>query len=61
MWKVYNEMINSAILLYARRTPKEEWSVWTHTNDIGVIKRNINTIEGFGWQWSVRYGEDDER
>ena len=61
MWKDYNERRNNMFLLCARRDPKEEWSVWTHTENIETIKSNIQTIEGFGWQWNVRYGEDDER
>lgn len=46
-------------LLYARRNPQEEWSAWTQTGNIESIKRNIKTIEGFGWQWKVGQADDE--
>lgn len=46
-------------LLCARRNPKEEWSVWTHTDNIETIIRNIQTIEGFGWQWKAGQVDDE--
>ena len=60
MWSVYNENKNELYLLCARRTPKEEWTAWTHTNSMEAVRRNIETIEGFGWQWKLMWGEDYE-
>lgn len=46
--------------LYVRRTPHEDWSAWTETNNIAILIYNIKVIEGYGWQWTIAEGDINE-
>ena len=47
--------------LQAKRPWQDKFTDWCSTDDYGVIKRNIKTIESFGYQWKLTEGATDEK
>lgn len=39
--------------LKVKRPIDSGFSDWTSTNDHEVIKKNIEVIESYGWQWEL--------
>lgn len=39
--------------LKAKRPHEKVFAEWCKTNDYEVIKRNIDTIESYGFQWQL--------
>ena len=40
-------------ILYAKRHTEKEWSIWTNTDDLETLIKNVRTIEKCGNQWKV--------
>lgn len=47
--------------LQAKRPYEEEFTDWCSTDDPETVKRNIETIEGYGYQWQLTGGTDSEQ
>ena len=46
--------------LKAKRPYEKEFTEWCSTDDGEAVKRNIDTIENYGYQWQLTGGQDDE-
>ena len=46
--------------LQAKRPCETEFTEWCSTDDGEAVKRNIETIEGYGYQWQLTGGQENE-
>ena len=46
--------------LQAKRPFEKEFTNWCSTDDGEVIKRNIEVIESYGYQWRLTEGEQGD-
>ena len=45
--------------LKAKRPHEQVFTEWCSADDYEAIKRNIQTIEGLGWNWELKEGNEE--
>ena len=46
--------------LKAKRPDEKLYADWCVTDDYEIVKRNIKTIERYGYQWQLKEGDQNE-
>ena len=46
--------------LMAKRPYEKDFTEWCSTDDYEAVKRNIKTIEEYGWQWKIEDRDQEE-
>lgn len=46
--------------LQAKRPYENEFTDWCSTDNYDVVKRHIEIIESYGWQWELSTKEENE-